>query len=135
MSTGINKVMLFGNLGAEPELRTSAGGASFLKFNLATTTTWIDKDGTKKDNTQWHRVTVFGKRGEALAKILEKGDRVFVEGRLEHSSYEKDGQKRYSSSVIADDIVLGGRGKSSQNGAYSRPAASAPAALLDEVPF
>jgi single-strand DNA-binding protein len=108
MAEGLNRVMLFGNLGADPELRMTQGGQAILKLRLATTESYLDRNNTRQERTEWHRVTVWGKRGEALSRILSKGDRVFIEGSLRTSSYEKDGQKHYTTEVIANNIILGG---------------------------
>lgn len=109
MAEGLNKVMLLGNLGADPELRVTAGGQAILKLRLATTESYLDKNNTRQERTEWHRVTLFGKRGEALSKFLTKGDRIFVEGRIQTSSYEKDGEKRYSTEVVANNVILNGK--------------------------
>jgi single-strand DNA-binding protein len=111
MAEGLNKVMLLGNLGADPELRVTAGGQAILKLRLATTETYLDRNNTRQERTEWHSVTLWGKRGEALAKFLTKGERVFVEGSLRTSSYEKDGEKRYRTEVVATNVILGGRGR------------------------
>ena len=108
---GLNKVMLLGNLGADPELRVTPGGQAVLKLRLATTESYLDRSNTRQERTEWHRVTIWGKRGEGLAKILTKGDRIFVEGRLQTSSYEKNGEKRYSTDIIANNILLAGGGR------------------------
>lgn len=115
MSEGLNKVMLLGNLGADPELKVSQGGNAVLKLRMATTHSYLDRNNTRQESTEWHRVTIFGKRGEALAKFLAKGDRIFIEGRIQTSSYEKDGEKRYSTEVIAENVILNGRGKGSSD--------------------
>jgi single-strand DNA-binding protein len=109
MAEGLNKVMLLGNLGADPELRMTAGGQAILKLRLATTETYLDKSNTRQERTEWHSITVWGKRGEALAKILAKGSNIFVEGALRTSSYEKDGEKRYRTEIVANNILLTGR--------------------------
>lgn len=109
MAEGLNKVMLLGNLGADPELRMTAGGQAVLKLRLATTETYLDKSNTRQERTEWHSITVWGKRGEALAKILAKGSNIFVEGGLRTSSYEKDGEKRYRTEIVANNILLTGR--------------------------
>ena len=111
MAEGLNKVMLLGNLGADPELKMTQSGQAVLKLRLATTETYLDKNQTRQERTEWHSVTMWGKRGEALAKFLQKGERIFVEGSLRTSSYEKNGEKRYSTEINATNIILGGRGK------------------------
>ena len=111
MAEGLNKVMLLGNLGADPELKMLAGGQAVLKLRLATTETYLDKNQARQERTEWHQVTLWGKRGEALAKILTKGERIFVEGSLRTSSYEKNGEKRYSTEINASNIILAGRGQ------------------------
>lgn len=110
MSEGLNQVTLFGNLGADPELRFTQAGAAVLNIRLATTVSFLDKNKERQEITDWHTVTVWGKRGEGLAKVLGKGDRVLVIGSLRTSSYEgKDGEKRYKTEVVARDVFLGGR--------------------------
>jgi single-strand DNA-binding protein len=111
MAEGLNKVMLLWNLGADPELKMTQGGQAVLKLRLATTETYLDKNQTRQEKTEWHSVTLWGKRGEALAKFLTKGERIFVEGSLRTSSYEKNGEKRYSTEINATNIILAGRGK------------------------
>jgi single-strand DNA-binding protein len=110
MTQGLNKVMLFGNLGADPELRHTATGSNVLSFRVATTEVYFDKQQQKQERTEWHQVTLFGARAEPLAKLLHKGSRVLVEGRLQTTSYDKDGSKRYKTEVIATDLFLGGSG-------------------------
>jgi single-strand DNA-binding protein len=132
MAEGLNRVLLLGNLGADPELKALQGGQAVLKLRIATTETYLDKNQVRQERTEWHRVTIWGRRGEALAKFLHKGDSIFVEGRLQTSSYEKNGEKRYSTEVIANNVILtGGRGRgegaSSEGygGGARRPAAPA----------
>ena len=120
MAEGLNKVMLLGNLGADPELKVTQGGQAVLKLRMATTESYLDRNNTRQERTEWHRVTIWGKRAEALAKFLEKGHRIFVEGRISTSSYEKDGEKRYSTEVVAHNIILaGGRGRGDDSGESS----------------
>ncbi|MCA9585537.1 MAG: single-stranded DNA-binding protein [Myxococcales bacterium] len=122
MAEGLNKVMLLGNLGADPELRVTQGGQAVLKLRLATTESYLDKNQTRQERTEWHSVTVWGKRGEALAKFLTKGSSIFVEGSIRTSSYEKDGDKRYRTEIIANNILLtGGRGRGSSDEPYRAP--------------
>jgi len=119
MAEGFNRVMLLGNLGADPELRFTQGGQAVLNLRLATTETYLDKDKVRRERTDWHNVVVWGKRGEALAKILGKGSSLFVEGSLRTSSYDdRDGNKRYKTEVIANNVILsgGGRGRGAPAG-------------------
>jgi single-strand DNA-binding protein len=111
MAEGLNRVMLLGNLGADPELRMTSGGQSVLKMRLATSETYLDRNKVRQERTEWHNVVVWGKRAEALGKFLTKGSRLFVEGGLRTSSYDdKDGNKRYRTEVIANNIILAGSG-------------------------
>ncbi len=136
MAEGLNRVMLLGNLGADPELRMTQGGQAVLKLRLATNETYLDRNNVRQDRTEWHRVTVWGRRAEALGKILQKGDLLFVEGRLQTSSYEKNGEKRYSTEVIANNIVLPGsgrgRGEGAREGGGGRPPRETPEAPADD---
>jgi single-strand DNA-binding protein len=113
MAEGLNRVMLLGNLGADPELRFTQGGQAVLNMRLATTESYFDKNKVRQERTDWHNVVVWGKRGEALAKILTKGSSIFVEGSLRTSSYDdREGNKRYKTEVIANNVLLtGGRGR------------------------
>jgi len=129
MASGLNRVTLFGNLGAEPELRTTSAGLPILTFSLATTEVYFDKEQTRQERTEWHRVVMFGSRATPLSRLLSKGARVLVEGRIQTSSYEKEGIKRYKTEVIASDVCFG---QTRPGGA--RPAVAA-AELEDNVPF
>jgi single stranded DNA-binding protein len=132
MNEGLNTVTLFGNLGADPELKQTAKGA-VLKFNLATNEVWFDKEKQEKQSrVQWHRVTIFGRRAEGLAKFLTKGMQVLVQGKLSTSSFEKEGQKHYRTEIIANDIHFGHGGRS--NGAFVPPQTVA-TALVADAPF
>ncbi len=117
MAEGLNKVMLLGNLGQDPELKMIAGGQAVLNLRLATTETYLDKNNTRQERTDWHTVTVWGKRAEALAKFLTKGSQIFVEGRIQTRSYEKNGEKRYATDIVANNIILTGRGRGGEQGA------------------
>jgi len=111
MAEGLNKVMLMGNLGADPELRVTSGGQSVLKLRLATSETYLDKNRVRQERTEWHSVVVWGKRAEALSKFLTKGSRLFIEGGLRTSSYDdKEGNKRYRTEIVANNIILAGSG-------------------------
>jgi single-strand DNA-binding protein len=111
MAEGLNRVMLLGNLGQDPELRMTSGGQAVLKLRLATSETYLDRNKVRQERTEWHSVVVWGKRAEALSKFLTKGSRIFVEGGIRTSSYEdKEGQKRYRTEVVASNIILSGGG-------------------------
>ena len=111
MAEGLNRVMLLGNLGADPELRYTKGGQAVMQIRLATTERVKDQSGNWSDRTEWHSVVVWGKRAEGLSKFLRKGSSIFVEGSLRTTNWEKDGQKHYKTEVNAREILLaGGRG-------------------------
>lgn len=107
----VNKVILVGNLGRDPETRYMPDGGAVVNASIATTETWKDKAGGKQEKTEWHRVVFFGKLGEVVAEFLKKGSQVYVEGRLETKEWEKDGVKRYTTQIVADRMqMLGQRG-------------------------
>ena len=114
MSRGINKVILIGNLGGDPELRTTPGGSSVASFMLATNESWNDKDGTKQERTEWHRIVAWGRLAEICGQYLSKGRQVYIEGRLQTRSWEdKQGNQRKTTEIVARDMqMLGGRGES-----------------------
>lgn len=116
MSAGVNKVILVGNLGSDPELRNTPSGTAVCEFRLATNETWKGKDGQSQDRTEWHRIIVWGRMGENCAKFLAKGRQVYIEGRLQTRSWEdKEGNKRYTTEIVARDVQFlasGGGGKS-----------------------
>lgn len=119
MAEGLNRATLIGNLGAEPELRYTNNNRAVLKFRIATTESYKDGDGERKEVTHWHSIVLWGNRGEALSKILVKGMQVYVEGRIEHRSYDdKDGIKRNITEISATNVILvGRRGDSDRDGA------------------
>lgn len=129
MSEGVNRVFLMGNLGSDPELKVTAGGLAILKLRLATSKSYKDKEGVKQNNTEWHSCTMFDKRAEALAPHLKKGDRIFVEGELRTTSYEKDGEKRYRTEIIVGDVKFAGGGSATKT-----PSDNA-APSDEEIPF
>lgn len=140
MSQGVNSVTLFGNLGADPELRMTNGGQAVLNMRLATTETYLDRNKQRKESTEWHNVVVWGKRAEALAKLLSKGSRVLVQGALRTSSYEPQnapGEKRYRTDIIARNVVLAGGGNRSrpEDKPYTDPEPSDGFGQDDEIPF
>ena len=117
MAEGLNRVMLLGNLGADPELRFTQSGQAVLNMRLATTESYLDRNKVRQERTDWHNVVLWGKRGEALAKFLTKGTTIFVEGGLRTSSYDdKEGNKRYKTEIHATNIILAGRGRGGGGG-------------------
>lgn len=116
--SGLNKVMLIGNLGQDPELKFTQGGQSVLKMRLATTETYLDKAGERQERTEWHTVVLWGKRAEALHKFLHKGKTIYVEGRIQTRQYEdKDGVKKYATDINANELILlGGRSEGGGGG-------------------
>lgn len=112
-SRGLNKVMLIGNLGAEPEVRYSASGAAIANVRLATNESWRDKaSGEQQTRTEWHRVVFFGKLAEIVQEYLHKGSQIYIEGRLQTRKWQgQDGQDRYTTEIVVNDMqMLGGRG-------------------------
>ena len=101
MNEGLNKVILMGNLGSDPELRYTGNGTPVLQLRMATNESFVDKNKESKERTEWHNIVFWGPRAEALAKVLTKGDGVLIEGGLRTSSYDKDGIRRYRTEVIA----------------------------------
>jgi single-strand DNA-binding protein len=111
----INRVILVGNLGADPEVQFLASGTAVGKFSLATSRAWKDKEDQWQEETEWHKVKVWGKKAEYLAEKLRKGATCYVEGRIHYDSYERDGEKKYFTEVIAD-VVRPIKAKGSGNG-------------------
>ena len=109
----VNKVILIGNLGADPEVRYTPSGSAVANFNIATSEQWTDKSGEKQERTEWHRIVAWGRTGEVCGEYLHKGRQVYVEGRLQTRAWEdRDGNKRYTTEVIAHTVkMLGPAGK------------------------
>ncbi len=102
---GVNKAIIVGRLGRDPEIRYSPQGMAVVKLAVATSENWTDKNtGQKQEKTEWHRITVFGKQGENCERYLSKGSQVYVEGKLQTSTYEKEGQTHYSTDIIANVV-------------------------------
>ncbi len=103
----INKVILVGNLGRDPEVSYTPSGMAVAKFSIATSNKWKDKDsGEMQERTEWHRITAFGRLGEICGEYLSKGSQVYIEGRLQTSSWEKDGVTRYGTDIIANEMKM-----------------------------
>lgn len=146
MARGINKVILIGHLGRDPEVRYSASGSAIANITLATSEQWRDKQsGEQQERTEWHRVVMFGKLGEIAGEYLKKGSQVYIEGRLQTRKWQDNqGNDRYTTEIVANDMqMLGGRGGGSAGfnqdtgSAGSQAPAAAPAAadFDDDIPF
>lgn len=123
----VNKVMLIGNLGADPETRYLPSGDAVTNIRIATTDTWKDKSGEKQEHTEWHRIAFFGKLAEIAGEYLKKGSPVYVEGRIRTRKWQdKEGQDRFSTEIVADRMqLLGSRGGGSEAAAREpKPAAA-----------
>jgi single-strand DNA-binding protein len=126
MAGGINKVILIGNLGKDPEVRFTPSGQAVANFNIATSESWTDKTtGQKQERTEWHRIVVWGKLGELCGEYLKKGRQCYVEGRLQTREWtDKEGKKKYTTEVVANTVQFLG-------GGAGRPAAEGGAAYQD----
>lgn len=114
---GINKVILVGNLGGDPEIKKTASDQSITLFNLATSKSWTNREGQRQESTDWHRIVVWGKLGETCAQYLAKGRQVYIEGRIQTRSWEDDkGQKRYTTEVIANQVLFLGSAQNAADG-------------------
>lgn len=136
MAKGVNKVILIGNLGNDPELRYMPSGGAVANITLATSDTWKDKNsGEKQERTEWHRVVFFNRLAEIVGEYLKKGGQVYVEGSLRTRKWQdKDGQDRYTTEVVASEMqMIGGTSSGRGQGSSSAPAQEAPPA--DNVPF
>jgi len=122
MARGINKAILVGNLGNDPETKYTQGGMAITKISLATTSMRKDRDGNPQENTQWHRVTFFGKLGEIAGEYLRKGSQVYVEGEIRYDKYTgQDGVEKYFTEIVANEMqMLGGRGEGGGGGGGER---------------
>ena len=131
----VNKVILIGNLGRDPETRYMPDGGAITNISIATTETWKDKNGDKQEKTEWHRVAFFGKLAEIAGEYLKKGSQVYVEGRLQTRKWQdKDGQDKYTTEIVANAMQMlgsrqgmGGAAPDMGEGGGSSPRASAPA--------
>ena len=138
--SGVNKVILVGNLGSDPELKHIPSGAALCNFHVATSEKWKDKSGQLQEKVEWHRIVCWEKTAENVAKYLTKGSSVYVEGSLQTRSYEKDGQKHWATDIKAHTVVfLGGKrdGAATKGDDWSKPAdpeQPAPPAG-DDIPF
>jgi len=134
----VNKVILLGNLGRDPEVRYTAGGSPVANFTMATSERWTDPSGEKKEKTEWHRVVVWGKQAEIVGEYLKKGRPVFVEGSLQTREWnDREGNKRYTTEVRAQRIQLLGRPEAphAPTAAGEEVAEPSPGFTEDDIPF
>jgi single-strand DNA-binding protein len=145
---GVNKVILVGNLGRDPEMRYLPSGAAVANFSIATSEMWQDKEsGERKEKTEWHRIVAFGRLGEICGEYLSKGKQVYIEGRLQTKSWEKDGVTRYTTEIVASAMQMLGakdavaetrRPPSNEYGQQPQPQPPSqpfPEAPEDDIPF
>lgn len=140
MSRSLNKVLLIGNLGKDPELKYTPSGVAVATFSIATSESWKDQEGNQQEKTEWHNIVAWRKLAEICGEYLKKGKKVYIEGKLQTRNYEKDGIKRYVTEIVADQLIMldgGGGGGGRVNNGTSQEASSAPADIPkdDDLPF
>ena len=139
----VNKVILIGNLGKDPEMKYMPNGKAVANFSIATSESWKDKSsGDKKEKTEWHNIVTFDKLAEICGQYLKKGSTVYIEGKLQTRKWQdKNGVDRYTTEILANEMKMmggkkeGGGEKSEESASYSAPAASGGAAFDDSIPF
>lgn len=143
MSRSLNKVQLIGNVGRDPEIRHTKDGNPIANMSIATSDTWKDKQGQKQEKTEWHRIVVFGKLAEIIQKYVNKGDKLFIEGKLQTKKWtDKNGQDRYTTEVVLDGfggqlIMLGSKGGGNQQPQQNdqSPPQQEHQGVDDDIPF
>ncbi|CAN5661182.1 single-stranded DNA-binding protein [soil metagenome] len=119
MSRSLNKAIIIGNLGSDPEIRTTAGGTRVANFSVATGRTWTGRDGQQQEKTEWHRIVAWEKLADIAEKFLKKGERVYIEGEIEYGSYQdKDGVTKYTTDIRAREMIMLGSGGGSAGGDF-----------------
>jgi len=133
---GVNKAIIVGRIGKAPDIRNLSGGSTVANFSVATSEQWKDKQtGEKKEKTEWHNIVAFGKLAEICGEYLKKGQQIYLEGRIQTESYEKDGIMRYSTKIIASQmLMLGGRNSSSTSDSYQRRPSAIDSTNIVQVP-
>lgn len=133
---GVNKVIIVGRLGADPETKQAGVSGTVTRLSIATSENWVDKEGQKQERTEWHRIVVWGKLAEICGRHLSKGRQVYVEGRLQTRSWEdQQGQKKYSTEIVANTVqFLGGASERSESGYGQRSQADSHASVQDFSP-
>lgn len=129
MAGSVNKVILIGNLGADPEVRYTPSGQAVANFRIATSDSWTDKSGQRQERTEWHRIVAWGKTGELCGEYLSKGRQVYIEGRLQTREWtDKENRKQYTTEVVANQVVFlaGGAGQGQGQGGGARRGSGGP---------
>jgi single-strand DNA-binding protein len=139
-SRSVNKVILIGNLGKDPELRYTSSGVAVASFSVATNESWKDTEGNTQERTQWHNIVAWRKLAEICGEYLKKGSQLYLEGRIQYRNYDdKNGVKRYVTEIVMDEMVmLGGRGGGTAASAPdtgAAPAQDEPGGKADDLPF
>lgn len=136
MSRSLNRATIMGRLGNDPEVRTTASGTKLARISVATSRKWKDRSGGEQESTQWHRVTLWDRLADIAEQYLHKGDRVYVEGRIEYSTSEHEGQTRHWTEIVAQELILlGGAGeRDAAPAGWSAPAPN-PFDSSDDLPF
>lgn len=139
MARGLNKVMLIGNLGKDPELKYTNSGVAVATFSVATPDSWKDQEGNTQERTEWHNIVAWRKLAEICGEYLKKGKKVYIEGKLQTRTYEKDGVKQYRTEIVADQLVMldgggGGRPQAESSDAIPMPEPSGPS-KDEDLPF
>lgn len=143
MARGINKVILVGNLGRDPETRYLPSGGAVTNVSLATSRSWKDRDsGEQREKTEWHRIVFFNRLGEIAGEYLKRGSKVYVEGELRTREWEKEGQKHFTTEIVANEMqMLDSKGGNTDFEANNNPSSGAPSSLSstdiidDDIPF
>jgi len=133
---GLNKAILIGNLGRDPEVRYTPSGLAVANFTIATSEAWSNKEGEKQTRTEWHRIVAFGKLGEICGEYLSKGKQVYIEGRIQTREWEdKEGNKRYTTEIVASQmLMLGTRDSGGATNAFTEPQSSGYQEIPDSTP-
>ena len=134
--SGINKVILIGNLGKDPEIKHTASGAAIVNATLATNESWKGKDGERQERTEWHRLVFFGKLAEIVGEYLTKGSQIYVEGRIQTRTWEdNEGKTRYTTEIVGNNMqMLGSKGGSEQSESAPEPRQAAPRKTQQAAP-
>ncbi len=138
MSRSLNKVLLIGNLGKDPELKYTPSGVAVATFSIATSESWKDQEGNQQEKTEWHNIVAWRKLAEICGEYLKKGKKVYIEGKLQTRNYEKDGIKRYVTEIVADQLIMldggGGAGGGQRSSGSSNSSSSDAAPVHSDAP-